>query len=173
MAGVRCALARSLRPLETVGPDRVVAGETSTCAFLRPNLLVARSGSPPSMCTMALSGHYLHGQSARTLVACCDSAGVELSQHHSALDDAPAATQLSSRFRASHGSRPESWQSPLTAAMVTRWIPAPGEERFEPVTPRGGQSTSSASGLRSSVTMRSSSTRSRAPKYESISLYTM
>jgi DNA polymerase-3 subunit epsilon len=47
---------------------------------------------PPVMCTMRLASHYLRGLPARSLTACCLAAGVELSQHHSALHDARAAS---------------------------------------------------------------------------------
>ena len=33
---------------------------------------------PPLMCTMQLASHYLRGLPARTLTACCDTAGIEL-----------------------------------------------------------------------------------------------
>jgi DNA polymerase-3 subunit epsilon len=36
---------------------------------------------PPTMCTMQLASHYLRGLPARTLTACCDTAGIELAQH--------------------------------------------------------------------------------------------
>jgi DNA polymerase-3 subunit epsilon len=39
----------------------------------------------PVMCTMQLASHYLAGLSGRTLPACCQAAGVQLSAHHSAL----------------------------------------------------------------------------------------
>ena len=38
---------------------------------------------PPVMCTMKLAREYLTGLPGRSLTACCEAAGVTLSQHHS------------------------------------------------------------------------------------------
>lgn len=89
---------------------------------------------PPVMCTMQLSSHYLHDLPARTLTACCASANVELSHHHSALDDARAAAQLFGQFRAAQPHLPNSWREALTKASATAWMPAPPEYEFQPVT---------------------------------------
>jgi len=80
---------------------------------------------PPTMCTMALAGHYLHRLPARSLPACCDAAEIELSQHHSALADARAAAQLFRCFRAAHRQIPTSWRDDLEEAAVARWVPGP------------------------------------------------
>lgn len=89
---------------------------------------------PPVMCTMQLASHYLHGLPARSLTACCQAAGVELSQHHSALHDARAAAQLLACYRAAHRQSPDSWNQDLITAAQTSWIPSPGEAEFQPVT---------------------------------------
>ncbi|MHB1487450.1 MAG: 3'-5' exonuclease [Acidimicrobiales bacterium] len=89
---------------------------------------------PPVMCTMQLSSHYLHNLPARTLTACCASASVELSQHHSALDDARAAAQLLGQFRAAQPRLPDPWREALTEASSTEWTPAPPEDEFHPLT---------------------------------------
>jgi len=89
---------------------------------------------PPVMCTMRLASHYLRGLPARSLTACCLAAGVELSQHHSALHDARAAAQLLACYRAAHRQSPDSWNQDLIKAAQTSWIPSPGEAEFHPVT---------------------------------------
>jgi hypothetical protein len=53
------------------------------------------------MCTMRLASYYLPNLPARSLPACCATAGITLSQHHSALD-AQAAAALLARYRAAH-----------------------------------------------------------------------
>src|SRR6185437_11683369 len=56
----------------------------------------------PVMCTMRLATHYLGGLLARTLHACCQAAGVALSGHHSALQDACAAAGRLACYRRCH-----------------------------------------------------------------------
>ena len=80
---------------------------------------------PPAMCTMRLAANYIHGLPARSLSACCDAAGVELAQHHSALHDATASAQLLACFRAAHRELPTSWQQELQAAGIAVWKPKP------------------------------------------------
>jgi DNA polymerase-3 subunit epsilon len=87
---------------------------------------------PPQMCTMQLASHYLRGLPARTLTACCDTAGVELDQHHSALHDARAAAQLLACYRAQHQQVPDSWVQALTEAALTPWVPSPEHAQFRP-----------------------------------------
>ncbi len=81
---------------------------------------------PPLMCTMALSAHYLSGLPARSLVACCEAAGVTLGSHHSALDDAMAAAGLLRLFWAARQAPPGSWVAALAEAAAAAWAPAPG-----------------------------------------------
>jgi DNA polymerase-3 subunit epsilon len=88
----------------------------------------------PVMCTMTLARHYLQGLPGRSLSACCDAAGVELSQHHSAICDAHAAADLLACFRAAHVQLPDSWTDALVQAAAAIWTPAPLEEGFHPVT---------------------------------------
>src|SRR5262249_16015567 len=89
---------------------------------------------PPVMSPMQLASHYLRGLPARSLTACCLAAGVELSQHHSALHDARAAAQLLACYRAAHRQSPDSWNQDLIKAAQTSWIPSPREAEFHPVT---------------------------------------
>lgn len=89
---------------------------------------------PPVMCTMQLAGHYLHDLPARSLNACCEAARVELSQHHSALDDARAAAQLLSQFLAAHSQLPPSWSEALAAARKAVWRPDPPGQDVAAVT---------------------------------------
>jgi DNA polymerase III subunit epsilon len=88
---------------------------------------------PPLMCTMQLASHYLRGLPARTLTACCDIAGIDLAQHHSALHDARAAAQLLACFRAAHPQLPDSWVQALTQAARTAWIPSPPHAQFRAI----------------------------------------
>jgi DNA polymerase-3 subunit epsilon len=89
---------------------------------------------PPVMCTMRLASYYLAGLPARSLPACCDAAGVTLSQHHNALCDAQAAAGLLARYRAAHRQLPGSWAQTLSLAARTPWIPAPYPAPFQPIT---------------------------------------
>jgi DNA polymerase-3 subunit epsilon len=89
---------------------------------------------PPVMCTMRLASYYLAGLPARSLPACCDAAGVTLSQHHNALCDAQAAAGLLACYRAAHQQLPGSWAQALTHAADTPWTPAPRPAPFQPVT---------------------------------------
>lgn len=89
---------------------------------------------PPVMCTMQLASHYLRDLPARSLTACCDAAGVSLSQHHSALHDARAAARLLALFRAAHRRLPSSWEEALTSAMLAAWVPSPPQGQFRAVT---------------------------------------
>lgn len=89
---------------------------------------------PPVMCTMQLASYYLRDLPARSLTACCGCAGIEISRHHSALDDARAAAHLLARFRAAHRQVPGSWQESFIQAARARWVPSPGEAQFQPVT---------------------------------------
>ena len=89
---------------------------------------------PPVMCTMQLSSSYLAGLPARTLSACCDAAGIDLVDHHSALDDALAAAQLLDRYRSSHREIPPSWRGALQAAANTEWAPVARQATFQPLT---------------------------------------
>lgn len=51
----------------------------------------------PRVCTMEWARHFLP-VSSRRLVTCCQAAGVEIGQHHCALDDAEAAAGLLRRY---------------------------------------------------------------------------
>jgi DNA polymerase-3 subunit epsilon len=88
----------------------------------------------PVMCTMQLAGHYLAGLPARTLPACCQAAGVALSEHHSALHDARAAAGLLGCYRGYHRELPPSWQEALLAAARDPAAPARAADGLQPVT---------------------------------------
>jgi DNA polymerase-3 subunit epsilon len=77
------------------------------------------------LCTMHLSGQYLNSP-ARSLSACCASAGITHDELHSALHDARACAGLLTRFVAGAG-RPEPWFDAFRAAAGDRWpvLPAP------------------------------------------------
>lgn len=77
------------------------------------------------LCTMNLAGRYLDS-TARSLSACCESAGIDHQQAHSALHDARACAGLLSRFIHEIG-RPEPWFDLMRNAGRFDW----------PVLPRG------------------------------------
>lgn len=87
----------------------------------------------PVMCTMRLATHYLGGLPARTLPACCKAAGVALSGHHSALQDARAAAGLLACYRRCHRELPPSWEEALLDAWRDR-AEESAAEGFRPVT---------------------------------------
>lgn len=89
---------------------------------------------PPTMCTMTLAAHYLHKLPGRSLPACCEAAAIELSQHHSALEDARAAAQLLRFFREAHQEIPSSWRQELEEAAEARWEPSPPMLACQPLT---------------------------------------
>lgn len=94
----------------------------------------ARLPPPPVMCTMRLASHYLRELPARNLPACCAAAGVKLSGHHSALDDARAAAHLLAAYRSAHRQLPGSWRQALHQAARVSWAPAPRPAEFHAVT---------------------------------------
>jgi DNA polymerase-3 subunit epsilon len=94
----------------------------------------------PMMCTMQLATYYLAGLPARTLPACCQAAGVTLSEHHSALHDARAAAGLVACYRGCHRELPPSWQEALLAAARDPAAQTPSAgDGFQPVTRAGQQ----------------------------------
>ena len=74
------------------------------------------------LCTMRLSGRYLDN-AARSLAACCASAGFRHDRQHSALHDARACADLLTHFIDTVG-RPEPWRHLLTAP-APEWPPLP------------------------------------------------
>lgn len=90
----------------------------------------ARLGTPVpldhdrGLCTMLLSGSYLDSP-ARSLAACCASAGIPHAHAHSALHDARACAGLLGHFISAAG-RPEPWLD-LFAATRQAWpvLPPP------------------------------------------------
>jgi DNA polymerase-3 subunit epsilon len=142
-----------VRACDVAGAPTFAAAAAAVWSLLSGRVLVAHNASfdvrfldaefgrcgvrlppPPVMCTMNLASHYLHGLPARSLSACCDAAGVPLSRHHSAADDAAAAAGLLARFRAAHLHLPDSWTNALIQAARASWVPAPREGEFRPVT---------------------------------------
>jgi DNA polymerase III subunit epsilon len=93
-----------------------------------------RLSAVPVMCTMQLAGHYLGGLPARTLPACCQAAGVTLSEHHSALHDARAAAGLLRCYRGCHREIPPSWREAMLAAARAPGSAAQAAGGFHPVT---------------------------------------
>ncbi|KAA2256930.1 hypothetical protein F0L68_25885 [Solihabitans fulvus] len=92
------------------------------------------------LCTMRLADHYLPDRAGRSLRACCDAAGVSLTDAHSALHDAHAAAALFAGYLRSAG-RPEPWSDLLHDAASTPWPRLPPDEatlvrRGEAVGPR-------------------------------------
>jgi DNA polymerase-3 subunit epsilon len=80
-------------------------------------------GYDRGICTMGLSDTYLHN-AARSLAACCASAGIDHHNAHSALHDARACAGLLAHFiRAT--SRPEPWSDLLAAARYDVWPELP------------------------------------------------
>ena len=86
------------------------------------------------MCTMRLASNYLRDLPARSLTACCAAAGIQISQHHSALADAQAAAGLLARYRHAHRQLPGSWSEALIRAAQTPWRPSPRAAQFRPLT---------------------------------------
>jgi DNA polymerase-3 subunit epsilon len=74
------------------------------------------------LCTMILAGQFLAG-AARSLAACCASAGINHVNPHSALHDARACAELLTFFIGSAG-RPEPWLD-LFAVGRDPWPPLP------------------------------------------------
>lgn len=79
----------------------------------------------PALCTMTLAPSYLHGLPARTLDACCQTAGIGRTDEHSALADARAAAGLLAAFAGTHQQQPPSWQQLLQAAAEYGWPALP------------------------------------------------
>ncbi len=75
------------------------------------------------LCTMRLSDHYLDSP-ARSLGACCTSAGIDHREQHSALHDARACAQLLASFLL-NTSRPEPWAELWAQAQLGRWPTLP------------------------------------------------
>ena len=113
-----------------------LAGEFQRCGLQVP--------AAPVMCTMQLAGHYLGGLAARTLPACCQAAGVMLSEHHSALHDARAAAGLLRCYRGCHRELPPSWLEALLAAGRNAAPSSWAADGFQPVTRASQQERRSA-----------------------------
>lgn len=75
------------------------------------------------ICTMRLAGGYL-ADTARSLAACCASAGIDQREQHSALHDARACAGLLAHFIQAT-SRPEPWSDLFAAARQDVWPALP------------------------------------------------
>jgi DNA polymerase-3 subunit epsilon len=80
-------------------------------------------GHDRGLCTMRLSDRYLNSP-ARSLSACCASAGIVHDELHSALHDARACAGLLARFLAA-ADRPEPWWAMFDAAGAAQWAAVP------------------------------------------------
>jgi DNA polymerase-3 subunit epsilon len=80
-------------------------------------------GYERGLCTMSLADRYLTSP-ARSLAACCTSAGIEHTQQHSALHDARACAELLTRFLKATN-RPEPWFERMITARSARWPALP------------------------------------------------
>lgn len=85
------------------------------------------------LCTMRLARSYLDGHAGRTLGACCQAAGVPLSQAHQALGDARAVAGLLAVYRRCHTTLPDDWADGLRQAAVATWPSLP-VTTIQPVT---------------------------------------
>lgn len=86
--------------------------------------MLDRGARVPRVCTMEWARHFITTPSRR-LVTCCRSAGVDIGQHHSALDDAVAAAGLLRHYLnvgRERGEEPVAWARALVAARAfTGW----------------------------------------------------
>jgi DNA polymerase-3 subunit epsilon len=84
-----------------------------------------RAGIPlpelPAMCTMQLAPQYLRGLPARSLAACCATAGISLDGAHAAAADARAVAQLLARYASLNRQVPADWLQALAAAARIAW----------------------------------------------------
>jgi DNA polymerase-3 subunit epsilon len=78
------------------------------------------------LCTMRLAGQFLP-TARRGLADCCRTAGIALTQAHSALHDARAAAQLLAHYLAATG-QPPPWASLLTRANMLSWPELAGSD---------------------------------------------
>lgn len=79
----------------------------------------------PGLCTMSLAAAYLPAAPGRSLAACCEAAGVDLLNAHTALGDARATAALLRCYRESHEQMPPSWVDALDCAGKVRWPEQP------------------------------------------------
>ncbi|CAM4185176.1 hypothetical protein GCM10009799_14590 [Nocardiopsis rhodophaea] len=84
------------------------------------------------LCTMTLAGRYLPGAGRRSLARCCHSAGIDLTEAHSALGDARAAAGLL-RHYLDLAPNPRPWTDLLRSCAELEWPPVP-RSAFTPVT---------------------------------------
>ena len=79
----------------------------------------------PAMCTMQLAPQYLRGLPARSLAACCLTAGIQLDGAHAAAVDARAVAQLLACYLRMGHQLPAEWAQTLADAARTLWPTLP------------------------------------------------
>lgn len=79
----------------------------------------------PALCTMRLASQYLPGSPARTLAACCASAGITLGGPHAAVSDARAVAGLLTCYARVSGKIPAEWILALGSASRLAWPALP------------------------------------------------
>ena len=79
----------------------------------------------PVMCTMRLAPQYLSGLPARSLAACCSTAGIRLDGAHAAAVDAHAVAQLLACYCGVDPRLPAEWVQTLAEAARIPWPTLP------------------------------------------------
>ncbi|MDU0348490.1 3'-5' exonuclease [Actinomyces sp. MRS3W] len=104
---------------------------------------LARGARVPRVCTMETARHFMDTPSRR-LVTCCETAGITIGQHHTALDDALASAGLLRHYLAvgrERGEEPVMWSRALEEAAVFtgwRWSEAAARAQEARLVPRPG-----------------------------------
>lgn len=102
-----------------------------------------RGARVPRVCTMEMARHFMATPSRR-LVTCCETAGVEIGRHHTALDDALASAGLLRHYMAvgrERGEEPVAWSRSLAEAVAFngwRWSEAAARAQEVRLVPRRG-----------------------------------
>lgn len=102
-----------------------------------------RGARVPRVCTMELARHFMATPSRR-LVTCCETAGVQIGRHHTALDDALASAGLLRHYLAvgrERGEEPVAWSRSLAEAVAFngwRWSEAAASAQESGLVPRRG-----------------------------------
>jgi DNA polymerase-3 subunit epsilon len=79
----------------------------------------------PTMCTMQLAPQYLHGLPARSLAACCATAGIPLDGAHTAAVDARAVALLLACYGRTDRQLTAKWAQALAQAACLPWPALP------------------------------------------------
>jgi len=102
-----------------------------------------RGARVPRVCTMELARHFMATPSRR-LVTCCETAGVAIGRHHTALDDALASAGLLRHYLEvgrERGEEPVAWSRALEDAVVFngwRWSESAARAQESRLVPRRG-----------------------------------